>query len=74
MKDFDKDDIPTLHFTRSGKQVASLSQVGARSAQPFYDDLLIATPVPKRNIFLRYLGGYPHPDTVLMGVTPKRAS
>ena len=72
-KDFDKDDIPALHFTRSGKQVASLSQVGARSAQPFYDDLLIATPVPKRNIFLRYLGGYPHPDTVLMGITPKRA-
>ena len=73
VKDFDKDDIPTLHFTSSGKQVASLSQVGARSAQPFYDDLLIATPVPKRNIFLRYLGGYPHPDTVLMGITPKRA-
>ena len=73
-KDFDKDDIPTLHFTRSGKQVASLSQVGARSAQPFYDDLLIATPVPKRNIFLRYLGFYPHPDTVLMGITPRRAS
>ncbi len=74
VKDFDKDDIPTLHFTRSGKQVASLSQVGARTAQPFYDDLLIATPVPKRNIFLRYLGGYPHPDTVLMGITPRRAS
>ena len=74
VKDFDKDDIPTLHFTRSGKQIASLSQVGARSAQLFYDDLLIATPVPKRNIFLRYLGGYPHPDTVLMGITPKRAS
>ncbi len=74
VKDFDKDDIPTLHFTRSGKQVASLSQVGARSAHPFYDDLLIATPVPKRNIFLRYLGGYPHPDTVLMGITPRRAS
>ena len=73
VKDFDKDDIPTLHFTRSGKQVASLSQVGARSAQPFYDDLLVATPVPQRNIFLRYLGGYPHPDTVLMGITPKRA-
>ena len=73
MKDFDKDDIPTLHFTSSGKQVASLSQVGAKSAQPFYDDLLIATPVPKRNIFLRYLGGYPHPDTVLMGITPRRA-
>ena len=74
MKDFDKDDIPTLHFTSSGKQVASLSQVGARSARPFYDDLLIATPGPERSIFLRYLGGYPHPDTVLMGITPKRAS
>jgi len=73
VKDFDKDNIPTLHFTRSGKQVASLSQVGARSAQPFYDDLLIATPVPQRNIFLRYLGTYPHSDTVLMGITPKRA-
>ena len=73
-KDFDKEEIPTLHFTRSGWQVASLAQVGARSAQPFYDDLLIATPVPKRNVFLRYLGGYPHPDTVLMGITPKRAS
>lgn len=73
-KDFDEEEIPTLHFTSSGKQVASLSQVGARSAQLFYDDLLIATPVPKRNVFLRYLGGYPHPDTVLMGITPKRAS
>ena len=73
MKDFDKDDIPTLHFTSSGKQVASLSQVGARSAQLFYDDLLIATPVPEHNVFLQYLGGYPHPDTVLMGITPKRA-
>ena len=74
VKDFDEEEIPTLHFTRSGKQVASLSQVGARSAQLFYDDLLIATPVPKRNVFLRYLGGYPHPDTVLMGITPRRAS
>ena len=74
MKDFDKDDIPTLHFTSSGKQVASLSQVGARSARPFYDDLLIATPGPERSIFLRYLGGYPHSGTVLMGITPKRAS
>ena len=74
VKDFDEEEIPTLHFTSSGKQVASLSQVGARSAQLFYDDLLIATPVPKRNIFLHYLGGYPHPDTVLMGITPRRAS
>lgn len=69
-----KEDGPPLYYSRSGVKIASLSQVGARSAQPFYDDLLIATPVPKRNIFLRYLGGYPHPDTVLMGITPRRAS
>ena len=69
-----KEDGPALYYSRSGVKIASLSQVGARTAQPFYDDLLIATPVPKRNIFLRYLGGYPHPDTVLMGITPKRAS
>ena len=67
-----KEDGPPLYYSQSGVKIASLSQVGARSAQPFYDDLLIATPVPKRNIFLRYLGGYPHPDTVLMGITPKR--
>lgn len=69
-----KEDGPPLYYSQSGVKIASLSQVGARSAQPFYDDLLIATPVPKRNIFLRYLGGYPHPDTVLMGITPRRAS
>lgn len=69
-----KEDGPPLYYSQSGVKIASLSQVGARSAQPFYDDLLIATPVPKRNVFLRYLGGYPHPDTVLMGITPRRAS
>ena len=68
-----KEDGPPLYYSQSGVKIASLSQVGARTAQPFYDDLLIATPVPKRNVFLRYLGGYPHPDTVLMGITPKRA-
>ena len=68
-----KEDGPPLYYSQSGVKIASLSQVGARTAQPFYDDLLIATPVPKRNIFLRYLGGYPHPDTVLMGITPRRA-
>lgn len=72
-KNSTKEEAPALYYSRSGVTIASLSQVGARSAQPFYDDLLIATPVPKRNIFLRYLGGYPHPDTVLMGITPKRA-
>ena len=73
-KNSTKEEAPALYYSRSGVKIASLSQVGARTAQPFYDDLLIATPVPKRNIFLRYLGGYPHPDTVLMGITPKRAS
>ena len=72
-KNSTKEEAPALYYSRSGVKIASLSQVGARSAQPFYDDLLIATPVPQRNIFLRYLGGYPHPDTVLMGITPKRA-
>ena len=73
-KNSTKEEAPALYYSRSGVKIASLSQVGARSAQPFYDDLLIATPVPKRNVFLRYLGGYPHPDTVLMGITPRRAS
>ena len=72
-KNSTKEEAPALYYSRSGVTIASLSQVGARSAQPFYDDLLIATPVPQRNIFLRYLGAYPHPDTVLMGITPKRA-
>ena len=72
-KNSTKEEAPALYYSRSGVKIASLSQVGARSARPFYDDLLVATPVPQRNIFLRYLGGYPHPDTVLMGITPKRA-
>lgn len=73
-KNSTEEEAPALYYSQSGVTIASLSQVGARSARPFYDDLLVATPVPQRNIFLRYLGGYPHPDTVLMGITPKRAS
>ena len=72
-KNSTKEEAPALYYSRSGVTIASLSQVGAKSAQPFYDDLLIATPVPERNVFLRYLGTYPHPDTVLMGITPRRA-
>ena len=72
-KNSTKEEAPALYYSRSGVKIASLSQVGPRSARPFYDDLLVATPVPQRSIFLRYLGGYPHPDTVLMGITPKRA-
>ena len=63
----------TLYAVPSGIPLASLDEVGATYASVFYDDLLIATPVPERSIFLRYLGTYPHPDTVLMGITPKRA-
>lgn len=73
-KNSTEEEAPALYYSQSGVTIASLSQVGARSARPFYDDLLIATPGPERSIFLRYLGGYPHPDTVLMGITPKRAS
>ena len=72
-KNSTEEEAPALYYSQSGVTIASLSQVGARSARPFYDDLLVATPVPQRNIFLRYLGGYPHSDTVLMGITPKRA-
>ena len=72
-KNSTEEEAPALYYSQSGVTIASLSQVGARSARPFYDDLLVATPVPQRSIFLRYLGGYPHPDTVLMGITPKRA-
>ena len=64
----------TLYAVPSGIPLASLDEIGAANASVFYDDLLIATPVPERSIFLRYLGTYPHPDTVLMGITPKRAS
>ena len=63
----------TLYAVPSGIPLASLDEIGAANASVFYDDLLIATPVPERSIFLRYLGTYPHPDTVLMGITPKRA-
>ena len=72
-KNSTEEEAPALYYSQSGVKIASLSQVGARSARPFYDDLLVATPVPQRNIFLRYLGTYPHSDTVLMGITPKRA-
>ena len=71
-----KEDGPALYYSRSGVKIASLSQVGARSAQPFYDDLLIASPAHPDSWLARqraYLGTYPHPNTVLMGITPKRA-
>ena len=75
-KNSTKEEAPALYYSRSGVTIASLSQVGAKSAQPFYDDLLIAYPARSDSWSARlysYLGTYPHPDTVLMGITPKRA-
>ena len=65
-----------LYTAPSGIQLASLEDVGAHHATLFYDDLLIAYPARSDSWSARlysYLGTYPHPDTVLMGITPKRA-
>ena len=72
----DKNPPMNLYATPSGIQLASLEDVGVRYAQPFYDDLLITSPtIDSPGAILRsYLGMYPHSDTVLMGITPKRAS
>ena len=72
----DKNPPMNLYTAPSGIQLASLEDVGAHHAQPFYDDLLIASPTRSDSWSARlysYLGTYPHPDTVLMGITPKRA-
>ena len=71
----DKNPPMNLYATPSGIQLASLEDVGVRYAQPFYDDLLITSPtIDSPGAILRsYLGMYPHPDTILMGITPKRA-
>ena len=71
----DKNPPMNLYAAPSGIQLASLENVGVRYAQPFYDDLLITSPtIDSPGAILRsYLGMYPHPDTVLMGITPKRA-
>ena len=72
----DKNPPMNLYAAPSGIQLASLENVGVRYAQPFYEDLLITSPtIDSPGAILRsFLGGYPHPDTVLMGITPKRAS
>ena len=65
-----------LYAVPSGIQLASLEDVGLHDAVPFYDDLLIASPARPDSRIARlrsFLGFYPHPDTVLMGITPKRA-
>ena len=72
----DKNPPMNLYATPSGIQLASLEDVGAHHATLFYDDLLIAYPARSDSWSARlrsYLGTYPHPDTVLMGITPKRA-
>ena len=72
----DKNPPMNLYAAPSGIQLASLEDVGLHDAVPFYDDLLIASPTRSDSWSARlcsYLGFYPHPDTVLMGITPKRA-
>ena len=72
----DKNPPMNLYTAPSGIQLASLEDVGLHDAVPFYDDLLIASPTRSDSWSARlysYLGTYPHPDTVLMGITPKRA-
>ena len=71
----DKNPPMNLYAAPSGIQLASLEDVGVRYAQPFYEDLLITSPFfdSPGAILRSFLGFYPHPDTVLMGITPKRA-
>lgn len=73
----DKNPPMNLYTAPSGIQLASLEDVGLHDAVPFYDDLLIASPTRSDSWLTRlrsFLGFYPHQDTVLMGITPKRAS
>ena len=72
----DRNSSMNLYAVPSGIQLASLEDVGLHDAVPFYDDLLIASPARPDSRIARlrsFLGFYPHPDTVLMGITPKRA-
>ena len=72
----DRNPPTNLYAAPSGIQLASLEDVGLHDAVPFYDDLLIASPTRSDSWLTRlrsFLGFYPHPETVLMGITPKRA-
>ena len=62
-----------LYSAPEGVFLSNLTEVGAYGATPLYDDLLIAEPNHPDSSWHRYLGTYPHSDTVLMGITPKRA-
>lgn len=67
----------TLYAVPSGIPLTSLDEIGVTDASVFYEDLLIASPAQPDSRIARlrsFLGFYPHPDTVLMGITPKRAS
>ena len=63
----------SLYSAPEGVLLSNLTEVGAYGATPLYDDLLIAKPQHPNSSWHRYLGTYPHSDTVLMGITPKRA-
>lgn len=66
----------TLYAVPSGIPLTSLDEIGVTDASVFYKDLLIASPAQPDSRIARlrsFLGFYPHPDTVLMGITPKRA-
>ena len=72
----DKNPPMNLYTAPSGIQLASLEDVGAHHATLFYGDLLIAYPARSDSWSARlrsFLGFYPHQDTVLMGITPRRA-
>ena len=76
--DYRKEPAPpeTLYAVPSGIPLTSLDEIGATDASVFYDDLLIASPTRSDSWSARlrsFLGFYPHQDTVLMGITPKRA-
>lgn len=77
--DYRKEPAPpeTLYAVPSGIPLTSLDEMGVTDASVFYEDLLIASPAQPDSRIARlrsFLGFYPHPDTVLMGITPKRAS
>ena len=66
----------TLYAVPSGIPLTSLDEIGVTDASVFYEDLLIASPAQPDSRIARlrsFLGFYPQPDTVLMGITPKRA-
>ena len=71
----DKNPPMNLYAAPSGIQLASLEDVGVHYAQPFYEDLLITSPFfdSPGAVLRSFLGFYPRSDTVLMGITPKRA-